>query len=76
MAQAIKEETKGLPEHEFAAVWFQTSKGEEWASTEGDDQKEPYLNRQLFVAVIRDGVLSKENSHTNFRICKYINQFE
>lgn len=74
--QAIGEEVKGLPPHELAAVWFQTPEGEDWGSTDGSDRKEPYMDRQQIVAVIRAYVLSTAGNYTNARIRKYLDRSE
>jgi hypothetical protein len=72
----IEGEMEQLQEHELAAIWFQTSEGEDWGFTDGDDRVEPHIDRQAVAAVIRDHVLSEANSYTNLRIRKYIDRFE
>jgi DNA phosphorothioation-dependent restriction protein DptG len=74
--QAIEEEVKGLPEHELAAVWFQTPEGEDWGFTDGSDREEPYMDQQQIVAVIRDSVLSKAGDYTNSRIREFLDRSE
>lgn len=74
--QAIEDYVNRLAEHELAAVWFQTSEGREWGFTECEDRKEPYIDRQEVVVLIRDWVLSKAGNYTNPRIRKYLERFE
>ena len=78
--ETIDLETEGemeqLQEHELAAIWFQTTEGEDWGFTDGDDRVEPHIDRQAVVAVIRDCVLSEANSYTNVRIRMYIDRFD
>jgi hypothetical protein len=74
--QAIEEEVTNLPEHEFAAIWFQTSEGQNWGFTDGDDRAIPNMDRNEAVAVVREFVLSKAGNYTNVRIRKFLDRYE
>jgi hypothetical protein len=73
---AIEEEVTKLPEHELAAMWFQTPDGEEWGFTDGSDREEPIINKQLVVDWIREKVLDKAGGWTNSRIREFLDGYE
>ena len=76
MDLAIEAEIEELQEHEVAAIWFQTSDGEEWGFTDSGDREEPLIDKQLVVGRIRERLLDKAGEWTNARIRGYINGFE
>ncbi|MEQ1904629.1 MAG: hypothetical protein ABL888_10615 [Pirellulaceae bacterium] len=73
--QAIEEEVNELPEHELAAIWFQTEEGQDWGFADAENRKEPNIDRQVVVALIRNRVFSKASDHTNVRIQKWLDRY-
>jgi hypothetical protein len=68
---AIQAEIAELQEHELAAIWFQTSEGEQWGFTDGNEREPLNLNEQEVIAVIRNAILSKAGDWSNARIRRW-----